>query len=145
MFGLVHLTTLPIASPAFNDSPKYPCMSGTRVKTLQDLRSDLMDDRFRVVWLESSPGKGKSAIAKSLWKSHQQNPCCILFSTTRMAVRSPLQKHLPTRLPASWLDCHSNSGDCPCVKSQMAPSGVVLVLDALDESRDQRELTRLVR
>lgn len=55
-----------MATAAFDQSPKGPCLSGTRVKIPQELVSEVKDDRTRVVWLKGSPGKGKSTIAKSL-------------------------------------------------------------------------------
>jgi len=60
------LKQLPLASAAFDESPKAPCLSGTRLDVLQGLVSDLKDDQSRLIWLKGSPGRGKSAIAKSV-------------------------------------------------------------------------------
>ena len=64
--GLGKLGQLPMARAAFDQSPKAHCLSGTRVDIINKILSDLKDSPSRFVWLKGSPGRGKSAIAKSI-------------------------------------------------------------------------------
>ena len=64
--SLEKLRQLPIARAAFDQSPKAHCLSGTRVDIIKQLLSDLKNSPSRFVWLKGSPGRGKSAIAKSI-------------------------------------------------------------------------------
>lgn len=164
------LEKLPVASAAFNESPKSPCMSGTRVKILRDLRSDLMNDQFRCVWLKGSPGKGKSAVAKSLCIELRSDkiPVVSFFfnkdgseaftaSTGRLActIARQLARFSPefsnelTSLNADRILCDDPEEQLEQLviipaNNAIWSSRVVIVLDALDECGGQRGLDELM-
>jgi len=63
---LERLAGLPLAQSAFHQGSRRPCEYNTRVDLLEQLQFDIKDARTRVVWLQGSPGQGKTAIATSL-------------------------------------------------------------------------------
>ena len=47
--------------------PRKPCMEGTRIAILQNIRNDIENvNGHSVIWIRGSPGAGKSALAASI-------------------------------------------------------------------------------
>ena len=170
-FNLEHLGKLPIASAAFNESPKSPCLSGTRVKILQGLRYDLTNGTLRVVWLKGSPGVGKSAVAKSLCIELRSEKLPIVsfffdkdgnkafttsaerFASTiarQLARFSPDFSNMLTGLNVDQIlrdDSKEQLEQLVIIPANRVKwsSRVVIVLDAVDECGDRQALKELMR
>jgi hypothetical protein len=172
--GLELLQKLPIAKAAFYESPKESCLHGTRVTLLQKLQYDLGDKRLRIVWLEGSPGRGKSAIAKSLCLKllsekipvvsffFNRNGADDEYTTTTKRFSTTIARQL-VRFSSQFrqqlveLDLDEISKLCDR-KTQLRdlvigpaqevrtswPARVVIVIDALDECGDLYALERLM-
>ena len=160
-----------MARAAFDQSPKAHCLSGTRVDIIKQLLSDLKNSPSRFVWLKGSPGRGKSAIAKSICTELRADnvPVTSFFfnkdgsqAHTSSAARfaSTIARQL-ARISDEFgkelakLDLEESSQNfskeeqleqlviSPATKVVWS-SRVVLVLDALDECGDRDALRELV-
>jgi len=160
-----------MACATFDESPKAPCLSGTRVDTLQGLVADLKGDQFRLVWLKGSPGRGKSAIAKSVCielrsdkipvisfffnkdGSQAHTASTEIFASTIARQLARYSSEFNSLLASLDLDqvVHSHSKEQQLEQLVIAPacqvewrSRVVIVLDALDECGDRQALKELM-
>jgi len=143
------------------------------VKLLRQLQSDLEDRKIRIVWLDGSPGRGKSAIAKSLCVELLSNNISFFFNrngadddftTTTKRFVSTIARQL-ARFSTEFrqglveldleriLSVHGNNDQGrlqdlivqPAEMVKAWPTRIVVCIDALDECGDLYALEDLMK